>query len=307
MRKIVEERDQGERLDKYIFKNFQSVSRSYVKFLIDGGKVRVNGHQEKPSYKVKKADLVEWQDFLKERFLKTHKKLKIIYKDKNVLVIDKPCGIAVHPKETLKPKSEVTILDILVREYPEILKIKGERPGIVHRLDKDTSGVLVIALNEKAFQFLKEEFKERRVYKVYETLLFGRLEPKEGIINAPIGRNPKDRSKMTVVPEDEGKKAITSYKVLEYLFFEENILSLVLVYPKTGRTHQIRVHFSSIGHPLVGDKLYGPKKTNIDLERQFLHAKELKLTLPNGEERIFFSDLSSDLKKFLRKIEKPRT
>jgi len=303
-KKIVEGKDSKERLDKYITKNLSGISRSYINFLVHEGRVKVNGRREKSSYKIEEGDLVEWEDFPKKQFLDTGEKLKIIYKDNNVLVIDKPYGIAVHPKETQKPRDEITVLDILVKGFPGIKKIKGLRPGIVHRLDKDTSGVLIVALNTNTFEFLKKEFKERRVTKVYQALLFGKLEPKEGVIDAHVGRNPKNRSKMTVVPESEGKDALTSYKVVKYFHFGRDVYTLILAYPKTGRTHQIRVHFSSIGHPLVGDTLYGPQKIKAGIKRQFLHAFKLSINLPGNGRKTFFSNLSLDLESFLKKISK---
>lgn len=298
----VEKKEEGKRLDKIIAQYFPAITRSYFKFLIESKKVLVNGAIEKSSYRVKDGDFILWEDFKKNRFLKTDQKLKIIFKNKDLLVIDKPAGIAVHPKETLRPREEITIIDILVKEYPDIKKTDKERPGIVHRLDKETSGLLLVALNKKSLEYLKKQFQARKVKKTYKALVYGRLEPKEGIIEAPIGRDPKDKSKMAVVSEDSGRAAETSYKVLDFFSLGKEIYSLVDVMPKTGRTHQIRVHLSSIGHPIVGDKIYGPRKPKVLLGRQFLHATKLELTIPSGEKKKFEARLSQDLQNFLNDL-----
>lgn len=304
-KKTIEKTDSGERLDRIIPKYFPEITRSYAKFLIEKGKVSVNSSLEKPSFRVKEGDFIQWEDFEKKQYIKTKNVLNIVFQNKDFLVINKPAGIAVHPKETIKPREEITILDILVKEFPDIKRISKERPGIVHRLDRRTSGLLVVALNKKTLDFLKNQFQKRQVKKVYKALVFGKLEPKEGVIDAPIGRNPKDKSKMAVTSPSLGKQALTEYKVLEYFPPGKDTYSLILVYPKTGRTHQIRVHFSSIGHPVVGDGLYGPKKQKENLSRQFLHASIIGFKLQSGEYKEFKSELPKDLKEFLKTLKKP--
>ena len=300
-KQIVNKNSFGVRLDKVLLEYLPNVSRSYIKYLIENDRVRVNNSFEKPSFKVKEKDIVEWEDFEKKPF-KTKKKLKIIFQSQDLVVIDKPVGIAVHLQKTKKPQKEATIVDILMNEFPELKKIGGERPGVVHRLDKNTSGLLVVAKNKKTADYLKKAFKERRIKKAYEALILGKLEPKEGIIDAPIGRSFKNRTKMAVVSLDEGRKAITEYKVLEYLPPGKDTYSLVQVRPLTGRTHQIRVHFASIGHPIVGDKVYGSKKQKESLGRQFLHASSLGFKLPGGEYKEFRSRLPNDLRNFLERL-----
>lgn len=298
-KKIVDNKNEIERLDKFIAFHYPALSRSYFKFLIDNKKVKVNGKFEKPAFIINSGDIIEWEDFKKERFLKTKENLNIIFENKDLIVIDKPAGLAVHPKESLKPRKEATLTDILINKIPELKEMKGKRPGIVHRLDKDTSGVLIVAKNEKTQTYLKEQFRDRKVKKTYKALLMGRLEPKEGAIDAYLGRDKRNRLKMAVTPEKEGRGAITEYKVIEYLPPNKDVYSLVEAYPKTGRTHQIRVHFASIGHPVVGDTLYGPKKPQAKIGRQFLHAYLLGIDLPDGQYREFKLNLPNDLQNFL--------
>lgn len=299
---IVKDLDKGERLDKVLPKYFPKISRSYTQFLIKKNKVTVNKKNGKPSFKVSKGDLIEWKDFSKKTYLDTKDKLTIIFQNNDFLVIEKPSGITIHPKETLKPRSEITILDMLIKEFPEIKKIGRTRPGIVHRLDKNTSGLLIIAKNKKSFLFLKNKFKNREIKKVYTALLLGKLEPKEATIEAPIGRKPQDNSKMAITSKKEGKEAITKYKVIEYLPPGKDTYTMVSVYPITGRTHQIRVHFSAIGHPIVGDRVYGPKKTKTELDRPFLHATKIGFKTQEGKYKEFNSKISKDLENFLGKI-----
>lgn len=226
---------------------------------------------------------------------------KIIYEDENLLVVDKPAGIAVFPEGGIKEK---TLINALLEIYPELRSV-GELPrlGIVHRLDKDTSGILLVAKNNETLEFLQNQFKNRKVFKKYLALVKGRLKNKEGIIETLLGRNPRDSRKQKVFfpgePNSENKrKAITEYKVIK----EFKDCSLVEVFPKTGRKHQIRVHFSFLGHPIIRDKLYGFKNSVFlipskgEKSRQFLHAAELKIKMPDGKEKTFVSELPEDLK-----------
>ncbi len=232
--------------------------------------------------------------------------LDIVYEDEDVVVLNKQAGISVHPSEN-EPTG--TLVDALLMCYPE-LKGVGEdpiRPGIVHRLDKDTSGLLVIAKNQKAFEFLKKEWQDGRVVKKYLALVWGH--PKEeGEIISELARSPKDfRRRIVVNPgknKDKkitGKLAITEYKVVK----KYDNFSLVEVYPKTGRMHQIRVHMASIGHPVAGDKIYGGKEKNPEgLGRHFLHAFYLSFALPDGKRLALEADLPEDLCAFLTKLSK---
>lgn len=234
--------------------------------------------------------------------------LDVVYEDKDVVVINKQAGISVHPSVN-EPAG--TIANALIARYPEIKNVgdpsspsgqENLRPGIVHRLDKDTSGLLVVARNQKAFEFLKKEWQEGRVVKKYLALVWGH--PKErGEIVSELARSIKDfRRRMVIKPkagqELKGKLAITEYKVIKK--FKD--YSLVEVYPKTGRMHQIRVHMASIGNPVVGDKIYRPKRSSVG--RQFLHAYFLKFSLPEGRSLALEADLPQDLERVLTKLEK---
>lgn len=232
--------------------------------------------------------------------------LNIIYEDDAVVVLNKPAGISVHPSVN---EPQGTLSDALVTKYPEMKTVGDDpiRPGIVHRLDKDTSGLLIVAKNQEAFEFLKNEWQEGRVVKKYLALVWGH--PKEkGEIISELARSPKDFRKRIVVRQEKqknkelkGKLAVTEYKVVKKF----GDFSLVEVYPKTGRMHQIRVHMASIGCPVVGDKIYGGRKSNPEgLTRQFLHAFYLGLSLPNGKKMALEADLPDDLKTILTKLEK---
>jgi len=242
--------------------------------------------------------------------------LDVVYEDEDVVVLNKPAGISVHPSIN-EPKG--TLVDALIVKYPEIKNVGEDpiRPGIVHRLDKDTSGLLVVARNQKAFEFLKKEWQSGQVVKKYLALVWGR--PKEkGEIISELARSSKDfRRRMVVNParlnsrsggpgknKDKkitGKLAVTEYKIVKK--YKE--FSLVEVRPKTGRMHQIRVHMASIGHPVAGDKIYGSKGKNPKgLTRQFLHAIYLSFSLPSGKKLALEADLPEDLRAFLTKLEK---
>ncbi|MDD3481280.1 MAG: RluA family pseudouridine synthase [Patescibacteria group bacterium] len=220
--------------------------------------------------------------------------MKILYEDKNIVAVNKEAGLLTYAPVGKKVK-EKTLLN-LVWPHLEFAE-KGERSGVVHRLDRETSGVIVFAKNEEYKRLLQEAFKARKVEKRYLTLVSGKLEPKEGKIEIPLGRAPKDRLK--VVPKASGKPSVTLYRVIRY--FPENKVSLVEVVLKTGRMHQIRVHFAAIGHPVVGDVLYG--RRDKALSRQFLHAVKLAFTEPKmGKKLSFEAELPEDLKTFLKAL-----
>ena len=232
--------------------------------------------------------------------------LKVIYKDSDVLVINKPAGITVFPENEIREK---TLIDYLLKRFPN-LKNVGNKPryGIIHRLDKDTSGILLIAKNKKALEFFQEQFKKRKVLKRYLALVVGNIKENQGKIETLIGRSLKNRKKQRVYlpfePLAKGRKlrkAITEYRVLQRF----KNFTLIEAIPKTGRKHQIRVHFSHLGHPIAGDRIYGfknqprPKNSN----RLFLHSYYLKMRLPNGKEKEFQSPLPKDLKEVLENLD----
>ena len=245
---------------------------------------------------------------------RTNMNPKIIYEDGDALVINKPAGLLVHPvkiSSQISKINEPTLADWLTRKYPEIKQVGEDplRPGIVHRLDKDTSGVMIIAKNQPAFEFLKRQFAEKKVKKIYLALVAGELNPptggKKGIINLPIGRSKKNPTLRLASPKARGKlrEAITEYKILEIFRGAGKNCTLLKAYPKTGRTHQIRAHFKAIGHPVVCDKLYSKKTPCPEgLNRQFLHSYSLEITLPDGNRGRFETNLPDDLEKALAQL-----
>jgi len=231
--------------------------------------------------------------------------LDVVYEDEDIIILNKQSGISVHPSIN---ELSGTIANALIAKYPEIIGVGEDpiRPGIVHRLDKDTSGLLAVARNQKAFEFLKKEWQEGEVVKKYFALVWGCPKKESGEIVSELARSRKDFRKRMVVKtgkekEIQGKLAITEYKIIKKF----KNYSLLEVYPKTGRTHQIRIHMASLGHQVVGDKIYGKKRQMLEgLTRQFLHAYYLKFSLPNGKSLALEADLPDDLKKVLTKLEK---
>jgi len=225
-------------------------------------------------------------------------KISVLYEDKNLAIINKPSGLLVHAN--VKENQESTLVDWLVKKYPEIKSVGDEpeiRPGIVHRLDKETSGVMVIAKNQQAFEHLKKQFQEKAIQKTYSALVKGRVKNESGTIEKPIGLK-SGTTKRTVWVKDAKmiKDAVTDYKV-EKRFKDFTLLEVT---PRTGRTHQIRVHLNAIGHPVVGDKLYG-KNTDL-LDRHFLHAHSISFTAPGGQKLKITADLPAELMSFLKQL-----
>ena len=289
----------GERLDLFLAQHCTDLSRSQVQRLIEGGYVTVNGRAARSAWKPQPGQVISLTIPPPEpvEVIPQEMPLNIAYEDDDILVVDKPPGLTVHPAPG---HSHSTLVNALLAYCTDLQGIGGIlRPGIVHRLDKDTSGLMVVAKNQKAHATLSRQFKERSIKKGYVALVRGSLESRDGIIEAPIGRDPKNRKRMAVV--DGGKEARTGYRVREYL----EGFTLVQAFPETGRTHQIRVHFASIGHPVAGDAIYGPKTPG--LERQFLHAHLLGFRLPGTEEYVeFISELPPDLSDFLQMLRERR-
>jgi 23S rRNA pseudouridine1911/1915/1917 synthase len=292
------EAGEGGRLDRLVAARLADLSRTAVQRLIDDGFITLNGSNCKASDKVEQGDVIVVRvpppvptDLLAEDI-----PLTIVYEDDDVIVIDKPAGLVVHPAAG---HDSGTLVNALLGHIPDLEGIGGEvRPGIVHRLDKDTSGLIIAAKNDRALQFLQEQFKARTIKKMYLALVEGIVEPREGIIDAPIGRSKTDRKKMAVTRE--GRSARTRYRVRQ--IYRQPDLSLVEAYPETGRTHQIRVHLAWFKHPLVGDEVYGRQRSIVPIERHCLHAAALTLTLPNGETRTFNSKLPDDLQQVLDRL-----
>lgn len=301
-----------ERLDKFLVGQITKFSRTQLQGLIRDGAIKVNGRLAiKPSLALKKGDritVLEEKLSVKGKEFKIEPEpdipLEIIYEDKDIAVINKPAGLLVHP--TLSQRRH-TLVNALAARYPDILGV-GEnalRPGIVHRLDKDTSGLIVAAKNQNAFLFLKNQFLKREIGKTYLAIVEGVPKSPEGCIRFQIRPSKANRLKKVAVRvwDVSGKKSVrtaeTCYRLKEVL---NEDFSLVEAAPKTGRTHQIRVHLSAIGHPVVGDRLYGAKAGVA--QRQLLHASALELAVLGGKRLKFESELPADMKKFISKIKK---
>ena len=284
----------GIRLDKYLTQALPEFSRSHIQKLIEQGYVLVNEQKTKVSQKLNETDRIT----IKFPPLPTHPiaepmHLSIIYEDKDILVVDKPAGLTVHPAPG---HPSHTLVNAILAHCPSLARSDDLiRPGIVHRLDKDTSGLMVIAKNDFARGYLVNQFKRHTVTKGYLVLVKGRLSPERGIIEAPVGRDLHKRQRMAIV--EAGKEATTQYQVRKYL----GDCTLIEVIPRTGRTHQIRVHLSAIGYPVVGDLTYGVKSAIV--KRQFIHAYLLGFRLPSSNEyKEFTCPLSGDLKQALASL-----
>ena len=288
--------ENGSRLDSYIAAQCPQLSRSHAQHLIDDGLVTVNGHVSKSGYKMRDGDRIVVDVPAPEPIAPQPEDipLSIVYEDDDVLVIDKSTGLTVHPAPG---HSEHTLVNAVLAHCPA-LSINGSiRPGIVHRLDKDTSGVMMIAKNDAAQRDLSNQIKSRSVLKQYTVLVHGHLSPENGVIEAPIGRDPNARKRMAIVAS--GRAARTRYSVLKY-FKGYTLLEVTL---ETGRTHQIRVHMAATGFPVVGDAVYG-KKSDI-VARQFVHASRLGFNLPSNGKRVeFIAPLPVDLEEAVKRLER---
>ena len=286
---------EGCRLDRFLAKQELGLSRARVQQLIREGNITLNGGPTKPSTVVRRGDRVA-VDIPPPKPLSAKPErmpLDIIYKDDELVVVNKPAGLTVHPAPG---HAGGTLVNGLLWLYPKLPGIGGmQRPGIVHRLDKDTSGLMVVAKTEEAHRSLSEQIQERRVWKGYTALVGGVFAEDQGVIDAPIGRDPRHRKRMAVV---EGGRASRTGFVVKRRF---DAATLVEVFPTTGRTHQIRVHFASLEHPLVGDALYGGGRDM--LNRQFLHAHLLGFEHPQSGEWVEFrSELPQDLREALEDV-----
>lgn len=269
------------RIDKYLAGQLEGVSRSKIQKLISEGQILVNEKEVKAKYKVSNGDeiVVTIPDPEPVDVVAQNLPLEIIYEDEDIVLINKDQGMVVHPGAGHK---DGTLVNALLYHIDDLSGINGEiRPGIVHRLDKETSGILVVAKNDTAHVHLSKQLQERSMTKKYWTLVHGVIPHEHGTIDAPIGRDPKNRQQFTVIKS--GKEAISHFKVLERL----KNFSLLEVSIETGRTHQIRVHLKYINYPVAGDKTYGPGKT-IKGEGQFLHARSLEFVHPRTHETMIF-------------------
>ena len=285
------------RLDKFLAGRVANLSRSAAQHLIETGNVTVDGAPAKASHKVSPGERVV-------AFLPAEEPaalvpegipLNVVYEDQVLLVVDKPAGMVTHPAPGHR---DGTLVNAVLAHCPELTAGDDDRPGIVHRLDRDTSGLILIAKQEEVRRTLQRQFQERQVYKAYLALLDDHLQPAWGRIEAPLGRDPRHRQRIAILPG--GRDAVTEYHVLEQFAHQvgptAGDYTLVEAEPLTGRTHQIRVHFASIGHPVVGDAVYGRRRCRLPVPRQFLHAHRLGFKHPlTGERLELESPLPADL------------
>lgn len=298
LRLNVDDAEAGWRLDRYVAGQAPGLSRSYARQLIETAYIRLNGREARPSALVRPGDVVTIERPLAQPtgLVPQPLPLTVVYEDSDVVVIDKPPGLVVHPAPG---HPDGTLVNALLAAFPDIVIGGDLRPGIVHRLDRDTSGLLVVARNEHALRHLQAQQQARTMTKVYLVVVAGRFHEQEGVIDAPVGRHPTDRTRMAVVAH--GRSARTCWRVVEEL----GDYTLVEARLETGRTHQIRVHFASRNRPVLGDPLYGPRRphASFGLTRQFLHAHRLGFALPTSERPVLFeSPLPEDLAGVLEKL-----
>lgn len=290
--------EEGERLDRYLVGRLAGLSRATVQKLIEEGDVLVNHAPARSSYRVAQGDVVEVSLRPAEREAEAVPiPLDVLYEDGAIVVLNKPAGLVVHPAHG---HVSDTLVNALLARYPELQSWPAEEgfPGLVHRLDRDTSGVLLVARTVPVRDALRAQFKAGTVRKVYLALVIGRPRLNRARIEAPIARDTRERKRMAVASEG-GREAITEYEVIEPL----GSYALLEVRPVTGRTHQIRVHLAAIGHPVVGDRVYGPERQRLALDRVFLHAAELTFRHPiSGDEMTFRAPLPPELEEVLSRL-----
>jgi 23S rRNA pseudouridine1911/1915/1917 synthase len=322
----------GQRLDQFLTAQLDGVSRSRVQLLVDQGGVLVDGARPKASHKLRGGESITITGEAHPAPLKATAEdieLNVVFEDANLAVIDKPAGMMVHAGsgQNEDARSRGTLVNALLFRFKKLSATGGDlRPGIVHRLDKDTSGLIIVAKNDRAHAALAEMFSSRQIKKTYIALVHGAVERGKGTITTAIGRDPMRRTRMTTRPQENARSAVSHYEVVRRLTTRFGKFTLVRVRIETGRTHQIRVHMASIGHPVVGDSLYGASSQITDqvaaqaaqskaarrnanperlrLGRNFLHAAELEFTNPTtGKQLALKSPLPGALEQFLTRIE----
>lgn len=290
---------EGGRLDHILVDQIPDLSRSRLQKLIKAGRVSVDGQVvTKTGFQLEGGEAIHAvipapkQPSLEPETVD----LDIIFENDDLIVINKPAGMVVHPSAG---HQSGTLVHAILAHAPDLRGVGEEkRPGVVHRLDKDTSGLIVVAKHDEAMVWLQAQFKQRSVEKKYLALVDGCPQTPSGRIEAPVGRDPSHRKRMAVVPSSRGREALTIFHTLEKL----SLHTLLEVSPRTGRTHQIRVHLAFIGIPIVGDRLYGRRKPSFPLSRQFLHAAGLKIALPGGEQVEFKAPLPEELQSALDEL-----
>jgi 23S rRNA pseudouridine1911/1915/1917 synthase len=291
------DKETPERLDKYLVGLLQEFSRSRIQGLIEDGHVDVNGQPAKKAGQSLESGsnvTVRIPPPAPTALVAEEIPLNVVFENDDLIVVNKPAGMVVHPAAG---HSSGTLVNAMLGYDPDIEGIGGEeRPGVVHRLDKETSGLILLAKNERAHRWLQDQFRLRKVEKTYLALVDGKPPTPAGRVEAYIGRDPKQRKQMAVVSEKKGREAVSEYKTLES-FRKHTLLEF---HPLTGRTHQIRLHCAFLGCPIVGDAVYGRRNFSIDINRHFLHAAKLKITLPNEKQpRTFEAELPEELVKVL--------
>lgn len=319
---LVAPEDSGKRLDQFLTSQLEDVSRSRIQLLLESGDVLVDGKQAKASLRLRGGETISVMGTPQPpplRAIPEDIPLDIVFEDDDMAVVNKPAGMMVHAGAgaTDDERNRGTLVNALLHHFETLSSTGGElRPGIVHRLDKETSGLIIIAKNDSTHQKLANMFSQRQMRKIYVALVHGEIERETGTINAPIARDAIRRTRMTTRRIEGARTAISHYKVIRRLYTKYGKFTLVHVRIETGRTHQIRVHMSSIGHPIVGDTLYGaptvitvqgtgnkrreaPDKNNLQLARNFLHAAQLEFTHPRtGAPMSLSAPLPEELESF---------
>ena len=291
-----------ERLDKFLVEKLQEFSRARIQGLIADGFVDIDERAAKKAGQLLENGFsvtVRIPPPVPTDLIPESIPLDILFENDDLIVVNKPAGMVVHPAVG---HASGTLVNAVLGYDPDMEGIGGEeRPGVVHRLDKETSGLILLARNERAHRWLQDQFRLRTVEKTYLALVDGKPPTPSGRVETYIGRDPRHRKQMAIVPESRGREAISEYKTMES--FKNH--TLLEFHPFTGRTHQIRLHCAFLGCPIVGDKIYGRKKTSLEIERHFLHAYRLKIVLPGeNEPRVFQADLPVDLLKVLNTLRK---
>jgi len=286
-----------ERLDKFLVGQLQEFSRSRIQGLVENGFVDVNGHPARKAGQTLESGFnvtVRIPAPVPTDLIAENIPLDIVFENEELIVVNKPAGMVVHPAAG---HTSGTLVNAMLGYDPDMEGIGGEeRPGVVHRLDKETSGLILLAKNERAHRWLQDQFRLRKVDKTYLALVDGKPPTPSGRVEAHIGRDPSHRKRMAIVPESRGREAISEYKTIES-FHSHTLLEF---HPLTGRTHQIRLHCAFLGCPIVGDEIYGRKKRSVEIGRHFLHAFRLKIILPDEKEaKSFEAPLPDELQNVL--------
>jgi 23S rRNA pseudouridine1911/1915/1917 synthase len=295
----VKKEDVSQRLDLYVVLQNNSISRTQLKKLINEGKVKINGIVEfRPHYKVRENDVINIEVLInnisQQRIIPQDIDLNIIYEDKDLLVVNKPEGMVIHPAQG---NYTDTLMNAVVFKYQQLENVGDNiRSGLIHRIDKDTSGIVLIGKTNKGLWYYSKLFANREIEKTYLAIVAGNIKPKipsDGLeIANYLGRNPKNRKKFGLLtPENGGKYALTHLKYLKTIILEDKICTAIIAKPKTGRTHQIRVHLSNMGYPIMGDTVYG---RNNNYSRLLLHAWKIKLPLIDGTNKVFTADIPKE-------------